>query len=178
MAQTNKNVKYSVESLDIVKSDILEPINYQYEGRRDIDIVIKQPEFTSVCPMTGLPDFGTITINYRPNLKIIELKSLKFYLLQYRNVGVFYEHVVNRILDDLVYVLNPKSMEVTGEFTSRGGITTKVRALKEGTTHASPKFGEKAKIFTPRDEYKISQRKFKAPKRHEDRRNTKDFRRT
>ena len=82
--------------------------------------------------MTGLPDTGCITIKYRPDTKIIELKSLKFYLLQYRNVGVFYEHVVNRILDDLVAVLEPKWMEVTGDFTARGGITTKVTAVYEG----------------------------------------------
>jgi 7-cyano-7-deazaguanine reductase len=78
--------------------------------------------------MTGLPDFGTITIRYRPDAKIIELKSLKFYLLQYRNVGIFYEHVVNRILDDLVKVLSPKWMEVQGAFSARGGITTQVVA--------------------------------------------------
>lgn len=116
---------------DIVKSDLLEPIAYEYETRRDIDIVIRQPEFTSVCPMTGLPDFGCIIIKYRPAKKIIELKSLKFYLLQYRNVGIFYEHVVNRILDDLVSALDPKYMEVTGDFTARGGITTSVTAVYE-----------------------------------------------
>ena len=82
--------------------------------------------------MTGLPDFGCITITYRPDVNIIELKSLKFYLLQFRNVGIFYEHVVNRILEDLVKVLKPKFMEVTGDFTARGGITTKVTATYEG----------------------------------------------
>jgi 7-cyano-7-deazaguanine reductase len=79
--------------------------------------------------MTGLPDFGTIRIQYTPDRKIIELKSLKYYLLQYRNVGIFYEHLVNRILDDLVSALSPKQMIVTGEFTSRGGITTRVSAV-------------------------------------------------
>ena len=98
---------------------------------KDIDIEIKQPEYTSVCPMTGLPDFGCIIIKYRPNQKIIELKSLKYYLLQYRNVGIFYEHVVNRILDDLVSVLDPKQMEVTGDFTARGGIISRVSATYE-----------------------------------------------
>ena len=117
------------ESPDRVATDILEAIQYGYKGRRDIDIVIQQPEFTSVCPMTGLPDFGCITIKYTPEDKIIELKSLKFYLMQYRNVGIFYEHVTNRILDDLVEVLAPKKMEVTGDFTARGGITTKVTAI-------------------------------------------------
>ena len=126
-----QHIKYHIESPDIVKTGMLEPIEYQYHSRRDIDIVIKQPEYTSLCPMTGLPDMGCITIKYRPNTKIIELKSLKFYLLQYRNVGIFYEHVVNRILDDLMMVLEPKFMEVTGDFTARGGITTRVTAVYE-----------------------------------------------
>ncbi len=122
-------LKYSVEGTDVVKTDMLDPIEYQYHSHRDVDIVIRQPEYTSVCPMTGLPDLGCITIKYRPDRKIIELKSLKFYLLQYRNVGIFYEHVVNRILDDLVAVLSPKTMEVTGDFTARGGISTTVTAV-------------------------------------------------
>jgi len=126
-----KKVNYRVESPDSVKTDVLDPLEYQYRLRRDIDIVIKQPEYTSVCPLTGLPDVGCITIRYKPDQKIIELKSLKFYLLQYRNVGIFYEHVVNRILDDLVTVLDPKFMEVTGDFTARGAITTKVTAVYE-----------------------------------------------
>ena len=102
----------------MVKTDILTAMEYKYKGKRDIEIVIKQPEFTSVCPMTGLPDFGCITIKYIPDIKIIELKSLKFYMLQFRNVGVFYEHLINHILDDLVGMLDPKKMEVTGEFTA------------------------------------------------------------
>jgi len=119
------------DSPDSVKKDVLEVIDYEYSDRRDIDIVIEQPEYTSVCPRTGLPDFGRIVIRYRPRNKIVELKSLKFYLLQYRNVGIFYEHVVNRILDDLAGVLDPKWMEVTGEFSARGGITTTVKAKFE-----------------------------------------------
>ena len=122
---------YNIERPDIVKANILDPIDYEFKSARDIDIVIQQPEYTSVCPMTGLPDFGCITITYRPNAKIVELKSLKFYLLQYRNVGIFYESLVNQILDDLVAVLEPKFMEVAGDFTSRGGITTKVTAVFE-----------------------------------------------
>jgi 7-cyano-7-deazaguanine reductase len=120
---------YNLQSPDIIKADILEPIDYEFKSKRDIDIVIQNPEYTSVCPMTGLPDFGCITVKYRPKTKIVELKSLKFYLLQYRNVGIFYESLVNRILDDLVAVLQPKFMEVSGDFTSRGGITTKVTAV-------------------------------------------------
>lgn len=119
---------YPIESPDIVLKDMLDPIDYAYTGKRDVEIVIRQPEFTSVCPMTGLPDFGCITITYVPDEKIVELKSLKFYLLQYRNVGIFYETVVNRILDDLVSVLKPKTMQIIGDFTSRGGIDTTVTA--------------------------------------------------
>ncbi|MCF8050494.1 MAG: preQ(1) synthase [Desulfobacterales bacterium] len=123
---------YRIEPPDTVRTEPLEPLEYQYRQKRDIEIVIEQPEHTSVCPMTGLPDFGTIRIRYVPDQKIIELKSLKFYLLQYRNVGIFYEHMVNRILDDLVSVLSPKRLEVTGIFTARGGITTEVTAVHEG----------------------------------------------
>jgi 7-cyano-7-deazaguanine reductase len=134
MIKSKKNKPgYKIESPDTVKSTVLEPMDYKYRQKRDIDIEIEQPEFTSVCPMTGLPDFGCIIIRYVPDKKIIELKSLKYYLLQYRNVGIFYEHVVNRILDDLAAVLKPKRMEVTGEFTARGGITTRaVAAYKAG----------------------------------------------
>ena len=120
--------RYTIESPDIISKDMIDPIDYQYRGKRDVDITIRQPEFTSVCPMTGLPDFGCITIQYIPKSKIVELKSLKYYLMQYRNVGIFYEHVVNRILDDLVTMLKPKSMNVTGDFTARGGIDTTVSA--------------------------------------------------
>ncbi len=117
---------------DTVTTDVLEVIDYEYSDRRDIEIIIQQPEYTSLCPRTGLPDFGSIIIKYRPKNKIVELKSLKFYLLQYRNVGIFYEHVVNRILDDLASVLDPKWIEITGDFTPRGGMTTKVTAIYEG----------------------------------------------
>lgn len=130
--QREYKTKYPIESPEIVDPEFLVPLDYEYKIKRDIDIVIEQTEFTSVCPMTGLPDYGCITIRYRPNSKIIELKSLKYYLLQYRNVGIFYEHVVNRILDDLVGKLDPKRMEISGAFTSRGGITTTVSAVYAG----------------------------------------------
>ena len=113
---------------EAVDKNVLEVLDYAYGAKRDIRITIEQPEFTSVCPISGLPDFGTITVCYVPKARIVELKSLKYYLLQYRNVGVFYEHVVNHIVDDLVQVLAPKFLEVVGVFTPRGGITTTVRA--------------------------------------------------
>ena len=127
-----KNVTYEILSPETIRTDILDPIEYKYRLKRDIDIIIKNPEHTSVCPMTGLPDMGCITVRYIPDQYIIELKSLKFYLLQYRNVGIFYEHIVNRILDDLVAVLKPKKMTVTGDFTSRGGISSIVTAEYTG----------------------------------------------
>jgi len=95
---------------------------------RDYEIVIRCPEFTSVCPKTGLPDFGTITIRYVPDRACVELKSLKLYLVEYRNRGIFYEAAVNAILDDLVKACQPRRMEVEGAFTARGGITTTVVA--------------------------------------------------
>jgi 7-cyano-7-deazaguanine reductase len=125
---THTTIPYQIEKPETVDTAVLDPLEYAYQGKRDIRITIRQPEFTSVCPMTGLPDHGTISIAYTPNRSIIELKSLKFYLLQYRNVGIFYEHLVNRILDDLVSVLHPKSMDVQGSFSSRGGISSDVSA--------------------------------------------------
>jgi len=95
---------------------------------RDYEIAIDCPEFTSMCPKTGLPDFGTIRIRYVPDQLCLELKALKYYLLAYRNKGMFYEAVTNRILDDLVGACQPRRMTVVGDFTARGGITTKVTA--------------------------------------------------
>lgn len=95
---------------------------------RDYEIVINAPEFTSVCPMTGLPDFGEIRISYVPDQLCLELKALKYYLLEYRNRGIFYEAATNQILDDLVAACQPRRMTVTGNFTARGGISTVVTA--------------------------------------------------
>lgn len=93
---------------------------------RDYVIEIVCPEFTSLCPKTGHPDFGTITFRYVPDQSCVELKSLKLYLQRYRNEGAFYEAVVNRLLDDFVKVCQPRSCKVVGSFTPRGGITTSV----------------------------------------------------
>lgn len=95
---------------------------------REYTIDIDCPEFTSVCPRTGQPDFGTIRIGYAPRRKCIELKSLKMYLWSYRQRGIFYEAVVNQILDDLIAVCAPRRMTVTGDFNVRGGIGTVVTA--------------------------------------------------
>ena len=95
---------------------------------RDYQISIECPEFTSVCPRTGQPDFGTISIRYCPDKVCLELKALKLYLQGYRNRGIFYEAAVNQILDDLVSACPPRWMKVTGSFTARGGISTSVTA--------------------------------------------------
>lgn len=93
---------------------------------RDYEIESICPEFTSVCPKTGQPDFGTLTITYVPDRLCFELKSLKLYLQRYRNVGGFYEDLTNRILDDLVAVTQPRRMRIVAQFTPRGGIRTNI----------------------------------------------------
>jgi 7-cyano-7-deazaguanine reductase len=98
---------------------------------RDFEIAINCPEFTSVCPKTGLPDFGEIRITYVPDALCVELKSLKYYFIGFRNRGIFYEAVTNEILDDLVALLSPRRMTVVGDFSVRGGIKTIVTAAYE-----------------------------------------------
>jgi 7-cyano-7-deazaguanine reductase len=95
-------------------------------SQRDYTIEITCPEFTSVCPITGQPDFGTITYRYVPDQLCVELKSLKLYLQRFRNQGIFYEAVVNRLLEDFVWRVRPRRCTVTGQFTPRGGITSRV----------------------------------------------------
>ena len=94
----------------------------------DYEIRIDYPEFTSVCPKTGLPDFGTLIIRYSPDKHCLELKSLKMYLLAYRNLGIFYENAVNRILDDIVKACKPMKASVKGEFNPRGGLISVIEA--------------------------------------------------
>jgi 7-cyano-7-deazaguanine reductase len=118
--------------------DMLDTFPNQYPDR-EYTIEIRCPEFTSVCPKTGQPDFGTLTITYVPAQKCVELKSLKLYLQQFRNEGIYYEHVTNRILDDLVAVLAPRRMTLAAAFTPRGGITTTVTASFE--SHAPSESG-------------------------------------
>ena len=95
---------------------------------RDYSITISCPEFTSLCPRTGQPDFGEVVVEYCPDKLCIELKSLKFYMQSYRNEGVFYETLTNNILDDLCDACKPRWMKITSRFTPRGGITTQVTA--------------------------------------------------
>ena len=108
-----------------ISPEILEPIPYQNKGK-NTRVEISNPEFTSLCPKTGLPDFGTITIKYLPDKYIVELKSLKYYFLQFRNTGIFYENLTKLIMDHLVTVLQPFEMTVEAHFTSRGGLSSTV----------------------------------------------------
>ncbi len=108
-----------------MKKEILECFSNTYLDR-DYTIEIVNPEFTSVCPKTGLPDFGSVTIRYVPDKSCVELKSLKYYFLEFRNAGIFYENITNKILDDLVILLQPRSLSVITEWKARGGITETV----------------------------------------------------
>ena len=108
-------------------SNLLETFPNQFPDR-EYEIEISCPEFTAVCPKTGQPDFATILIHYVPGTTCVELKSLKMYLGAYRNRGIFYEHSINSILDDLVAACAPRSMTVVGQFTPRGGISSKITA--------------------------------------------------
>jgi 7-cyano-7-deazaguanine reductase len=109
---------------------LLETFDNQFPSR-DYIIEIVCPEFTSVCPKTGQPDFGTLTFTYTPDKKCVELKSLKIYLQSFRNQGIFYENVTNRILDDLVAALQPRHIKLVAAFTARGGISTSVTVVHE-----------------------------------------------
>lgn len=102
-------------------------IDNQYPNK-DYTVNIEFPEFTCVCPKSGLPDFATIKIEYVPDKKLVELKSLKLYFISYRNEGIFHEHAVNEILDDFVSACKPRKAKIVGEFNARGGIKTIVSA--------------------------------------------------
>ena len=119
--------KLPFKSVETIDFGVLETFPYEYAGRR-IDVVIETSEFTAVCPFSGLPDFGTIKISYIPDKLCVELRSLKYYLLSFRQVGIFYEHLVNRVLDDLVKVCQPIEMTVEADYTVRGGLTTRAVA--------------------------------------------------
>lgn len=114
-----------------MKPELLETFENKFPDR-DYTIEIVNPEFTSVCPKTGLPDFGTVTIRYVPDKVCVELKSLKYYFLEYRNAGIFYENVTNTILDHLQAALKPREITVITEWKARGGITEKVTAEYRG----------------------------------------------
>lgn len=123
MKEKEKEIVGELLSPDTIRQDILETFEYEYPGS-EVDLNISTDEFTCVCPKSGLPDFATISIKYVPDLKCVELKSLKFYLMSYRQVGIFHEHVVNRILGDFVDVVEPIRVTVFGDFKIRGGVHT------------------------------------------------------
>lgn len=115
--------RYDVQDIATVDVGALETFPYEYPGK-DITVSIDTDEFTAVCPWSGLPDFATLRITYTPGRSIIELRSLKYYLLSYRNVGIYQEHLVNRVLDDLVRCCRPKRMTVEADYRIRGGVHT------------------------------------------------------
>ena len=124
--------KYASRRFDIqqeaaIDVAVLEAISFHYPDS-ETEVVYETEEFTSVCPWTGLPDFARLVIRYVPHRSLVELKSLKYYLTSYRNVGILQEHAVNRILQDLVQLLQPVSMVVEAEYKERGGIKTKAVA--------------------------------------------------
>jgi 7-cyano-7-deazaguanine reductase len=116
-----------------MKTPSIETWKNEYSDK-DYTIEVTTPEFTTICPKTGLPDFGTIQIAYIPDEQCVELKSLKEYFLFYRDVGIFHEHVVNKILVDFVAACNPRRVEIVGDFHVRGGIKTVIRANYERET--------------------------------------------
>ena len=118
---TNKHAKSGIDAK-------LPKIECIPNTHRDYEITVNIPEYTSVCPKTGLPDFGTIIIKYMPDKLCVELKSLKYYIIGFRNLGIFYENIVNRILKDLVSACRPKWAAVTGQFNARGGMTAVIEA--------------------------------------------------
>ncbi len=116
---------------EAIRPELLECFPYEYAGKpvgKDLEIVTETGEFTSVCPFSGLPDFARITITYTPGEKCLELRSLKYYLLSYRDVGIWYEHLVNRMLEDLVKACQPRRMKLVIACNPRGGLASTVSA--------------------------------------------------
>ena len=120
------NRRYDDQDSTRIDTDVLEHIPFDHPGSAT-DVTYETEEFTSVCPWTGLPDFGRLVISYRPRQRLVELKSLKYYLTSYRNVGILQEHAVNLVLRDLVALLEPDSMLVEAWYNERGGLKTHVR---------------------------------------------------
>jgi 7-cyano-7-deazaguanine reductase len=126
--------RYDTAAASTIDVSALETFPYEYPGR-DIVVTIDTDEFTSVCPYSGLPDFATIRIEYTPAKAIIELRSLKYYLFSYRNIGIYQEHLVNRILEDLVKCAHPKWMKVVADYRVRGGIHTAASREYDSSRH-------------------------------------------
>lgn len=127
--------RYDAADVSAVDTAVLERLPFEYP-QSATTVSYDTDEFTSVCPWTGLPDFGKLVITYEPRKWLVELKSLKYYLTSYRNVGILQEHAVNRILDDLVKLLRPRSMRVEAWFNQRGGLGTRAVAEYRGRATA------------------------------------------
>ena len=123
--------RFDIEQAESIDKAVLEAIPFDYPDSAT-EVVYETDEFTAVCPWTGLPDFARLVIRYFPQHSLVELKSLKYYLTSYRNVGILQEHAVNHILQDLVKLLQPASMAVEAEYRDRGGIKTKAVSRFEG----------------------------------------------
>lgn len=122
--------RFDIQKEEVIDFAVLEAIPFDYSGSAT-EVVYETEEFTCVCPWTGLPDFARLAIHYVPDLSLVELKSLKYYLTSYRNVGILQEHAVNRILQDLVQLLAPLSMVIEADYKERGGLRTKAIAKYE-----------------------------------------------
>jgi 7-cyano-7-deazaguanine reductase len=124
---------------EAIDTDVLECFAYEYAGKptgEGLEIVTTTEEFTSVCPFSGLPDFARVTITYTPGNLCLELRSLKYYLMSYRDVGIWYEHLVNRMLEDLVAACQPRSMTIAVACAPRGGLSSTVTASYDREKHA------------------------------------------
>ncbi len=135
--------RFDTQREDAIDIAVLETVPFDYPDSAT-EVVYETEEFTSVCPWTGLPDFAHLVIRYLPYQSLVELKSLKYYLTSYRNVGILQEHAVNHILQDLVQLLQPVSMVVEAEYRERGGIKTKAVAKYEGEARANTPAREKS----------------------------------
>ena len=124
-AYSNLDHSYETRGEDAIDASCLLAFDYEYP-QQECEIVMDSDEFTAVCPWTGLPDFGTLTVRYVPYGRLLELKSFKYYLLSYRQVGIVQEHAANRILQDIVAVCQPRRLALTLDYKTRGGIHTAV----------------------------------------------------
>jgi 7-cyano-7-deazaguanine reductase len=132
-------IRYDAHGTEAIRADLLDTFPYEYPGR-ELAVELSTDEFTSVCPWSGLPDFASLRLVYVPDRSCLELKSLKYYLMSYRSVGIYYEHLTQRILEDLVNACQPLYMRLEGDFNDRGGIRCRARAehRREGWVPQAP----------------------------------------
>jgi 7-cyano-7-deazaguanine reductase len=123
------SMRWDIQDISAVKPELLLTLDYEYPGK-EIAVRIETDEFGAVCPWSGLPDFGTLIVEYVPDAVVVELKSFKYYLYTFRSVGIYQEHAVNRIYEDLSLLLKPRSMKITLTYRIRGGLLTAVTREK------------------------------------------------